>query len=178
LESALDNMKSSLFAARSIRQQVSEFHRAFGVAIVDKPAVPDAKTVRLRAKLITEECLEMLESLFGRQRAIDIVRDKITEIIDFAEPDCDGGVKDILLDTVNIVGFADALADIDYVVEGSRLAFGIDGLPVAAEVHRSNMAKLGPDGKPIVREDGKRLKPEGWTPPDIENELRKQGWDG
>ena len=36
-----------------------------------------------------------------------------------------------------------------------------------AVVHVSNMAKLGPDGKPIYREDGKILKPEGWQPPDI-----------
>lgn len=41
------------------------------------------------------------------------------------------------------------------------------------EVHRSNMAKLGPDGTPIRREDGKVLKPAGWTPPDIAGVLGK-----
>ena len=43
-------------------------------------------------------------------------------------------------------------------------------LPLAAalaEIHRSNMAKLGPDGRPIYRDDGKVMKPEGWTPPNI-----------
>ena len=64
--------------------------------------------------------------------------------------------------------------DLDYVVEGTRLEFEIDGGPIAVEVHRSNMAKVGGP----VREDGKRLKPPGWTPPDIAGELRKQGWKG
>lgn len=35
------------------------------------------------------------------------------------------------------------------------------------EVHRANMSKLGPDGKPIYRADGKVLKPKGWTAPDV-----------
>lgn len=35
------------------------------------------------------------------------------------------------------------------------------------EIMDTNMAKLGPDGKPIYREDGKILKPDGWKKPDI-----------
>ena len=73
---------------------------------------------------------------------------------------------------VRLPEFIDATHDLDYVVEGTRLECGVDGAPIAAEVHRANMAKAhGP-----MREDGKRLKPEGWTPPDIEGELVKQGW--
>ena len=58
------------------------------------------------------------------------------------------------------------------VVEGCRVEMGINGAPIAAEVHRANMAKVGGPISP----QGKRLKPPGWTPPDIEGELRKQGW--
>lgn len=51
---------------------------------------------------------------------------------------------------------------------------GIDLRPVWSEVHAANMRKTtGP-----VREDGKRLKPEGWQPPDIAGVLRAQGWQG
>jgi predicted HAD superfamily Cof-like phosphohydrolase len=46
--------------------------------------------------------------------------------------------------------------------------YGLD--EVFKEVHRSNMAKLV-DGKVIRREDGKILKPAGWTPPDIKGVL-------
>ena len=65
----------------------------------------------------------------------------------------------------DIVGIADALADIIYIACGTAVSYGIPLDRVFAEVHRSNMAKLV-DGKPIRREDGKILKPEGWTPPD------------
>jgi predicted HAD superfamily Cof-like phosphohydrolase len=67
----------------------------------------------------------------------------------------------------DIVEVADALADIIYIACGTAVAYGIPLDMVFAEVHRSNMDKLGPDGKPIYREDGKVLKPAGWQPPDI-----------
>lgn len=67
---------------------------------------------------------------------------------------------------LDIVGIADALADIIYIACGTAVSYGIPLDKVFEEVHRSNMAKLV-DGKPIYREDGKVLKPEGWTPPNI-----------
>lgn len=68
-------------------------------------------------------------------------------------------------DRDDIVEIADALADIIYIACGTAVSYGIPLDRVFAEVHRSNMAKLV-NGKPIRREDGKILKPEGWTPPD------------
>lgn len=65
------------------------------------------------------------------------------------------------------VGVADALADLLYVVFGAALAHGIPIDEVFAEVHRSNMTKLGEDGKPIVRADGKALKGPNYEPPRI-----------
>lgn len=44
-----------------------------------------------------------------------------------------------------------------------------------AEVHRSNMSKLGEDGKPIYREDGKVLKGPNYTPPNLVPILEKYG---
>jgi predicted HAD superfamily Cof-like phosphohydrolase len=68
----------------------------------------------------------------------------------------------------DIVQTADALADIIYVAAGAALEFGIPLERVWAEVHRSNMAKRDPEtGKVRRRDDGKVLKPEGWTGPDI-----------
>lgn len=43
------------------------------------------------------------------------------------------------------------------------------------EVQRSNLAKIGPNGEVIRREDGKVLKGPDWTPPDVEGILRKHG---
>ncbi len=64
----------------------------------------------------------------------------------------------------------DALIDIQYVLDGAFLSFGLqDVKDVAfAEVHRSNMSKLGEDGKPIRRpEDGKVMKGPNYFKPDL-----------
>lgn len=68
------------------------------------------------------------------------------------------------------LGILDALTDLQYVLDGTYIAFGLDKVKDAAfkEVHRSNMSKLDKDGKAIVRADGKILKPEGWTKPELE----------
>jgi predicted HAD superfamily Cof-like phosphohydrolase len=59
----------------------------------------------------------------------------------------------------------DALCDLLYVTYGAACAYGVDLEPLFAEVHRSNMSKLGEDGKPIYREDGKVLKSQTYSPP-------------
>jgi predicted HAD superfamily Cof-like phosphohydrolase len=74
----------------------------------------------------------------------------------------------------DLVGIADALADIVYVIYGTALTYGIDLDTVLREVHRSNMSKLGSDGKPLIREDGKVLKSEKYLPPDIASVLNLQ----
>jgi predicted HAD superfamily Cof-like phosphohydrolase len=76
--------------------------------------------------------------------------------------------------TGNIVGIADALADITYVVYGTALTYGIDLDAVLREVHRSNMSKLDSNGKPLIREDGKVLKSDRYFPPEIEAVLSRQ----
>lgn len=72
----------------------------------------------------------------------------------------------------DLENLAKELADIIYIACGTAASYGIPLDRVFTEVHASNMAKLV-DGKPIRREDGKILKPEGWTPPDIKKIL----WD-
>lgn len=63
----------------------------------------------------------------------------------------------------------DALTDIQYVLDGAYLSFGLAHLKETAfaEVHRSNMSKLDSNGKPIYREDGKIMKGPNYSHPDI-----------
>lgn len=64
----------------------------------------------------------------------------------------------------------DALIDLQYVLDGAFLSLGFHDVKDAAfnEVHRSNMSKLGADGKPIVRpDDGKILKGPDFFEPDM-----------
>ena len=62
---------------------------------------------------------------------------------------------------------AQELADLLYVAYGTALVYGIDLDAALAEVHRANMSKLGEDGKPTLREDGKVLKGPNFKPPDM-----------
>ena len=71
----------------------------------------------------------------------------------------------------DMVQIADALTDILYVVYGTGHAFGIDLDECFQEVHSSNMSKLGSNGKPIHREDGKVMKGPGYFEPDLEGIL-------
>ena len=70
-------------------------------------------------------------------------------------------------DADDLVGVADALADIVYVAYGTAHVYGIDLDAVLDEVHASNMTKLGADGRPVRRADGKILKGPGYRAPDI-----------
>lgn len=74
----------------------------------------------------------------------------------------------------DLVAIADALADVVYVAYGSAVTYGIDLDAVIAEVHRSNMSKLDAEGRPLLRDDGKVLKSERYSPPDVARVLRNQ----
>lgn len=74
----------------------------------------------------------------------------------------------------DLTEIADALGDMLYVVFGAAIEHGIDLEPVVEEIHRSNMSKLGDDGKPIYREDGKILKGSSYSPPDLVSVLEEQ----
>ncbi|MEV8597051.1 MazG nucleotide pyrophosphohydrolase domain-containing protein [Streptomyces sp. NPDC052013] len=71
---------------------------------------------------------------------------------------------------------AHELADVVYVAYGTALVHGIDLDEVIAEIHRSNMTKLGPDGTVSRRADGKVLKGDHYEAPDVSGVLRRQGW--
>jgi predicted HAD superfamily Cof-like phosphohydrolase len=67
----------------------------------------------------------------------------------------------------DLVEVADALADVLYLAYQAAASYGLPIDEVFREVHRSNMSKLLPDGSVLRREDGKVLKPEGWSPPQL-----------
>ena len=67
----------------------------------------------------------------------------------------------------NIKEMADALTDILYVTYGAGHAFGIDLDKCFDEVQRSNMSKLGNDGKPIYNDAGKVMKGPKYFKPNL-----------
>ena len=67
----------------------------------------------------------------------------------------------------NLTEVADALTDILYVTYGAGQAFGINLDKCFDEVQKSNMSKLGKDGKPIFNEFGKVMKGPNYFKPDL-----------
>jgi predicted HAD superfamily Cof-like phosphohydrolase len=155
-----DNMSAARAKEDDLQTKLIEFHQAMGVPVLESPQVPPDDRIRLRCRLIVEEALELLDACFdnGTNEALDCARKDLKDFIDSAPV------------SPKLSLIADALADVAYVVEGANLEFGIDSGPVLEEVHRANMAKVnGPR-----RADGKVMKPEGWTPPDIVGVLERQ----
>ena len=77
----------------------------------------------------------------------------------------------------DIVEIADALGDMLYIIYGTAVSYGIPIEQVFEEIHRSNMSKLGEDGLPIRRADGKILKGPNYFRPDIHKILTEPGLD-
>ena len=69
----------------------------------------------------------------------------------------------------DLVEVADALGDLLYILCGTLLKHGLEHKmdEVFREIQRSNMSKLGADGKPIYRDDGKVMKGPAYFKPDI-----------
>lgn len=123
---------------------VAEFHRAFNMPINPTPTVLlDSDAEQQRAVLRFELLQEELDEL-----RLAWVR----------------GSK---------VGILDALTDLQYVLDGTYLEFGMGALKEVAfqDVHDSNMSKLGEDGLPLKREDGKILKGPNYRPPQLGDHL-------
>lgn len=76
----------------------------------------------------------------------------------------------------DLVEVADALGDMLYILCGTILEHGMQYKieEVFEEIQRSNMSKLGENGKPIYREDGKVLKGPNYFKPNIKEILEKR----
>ena len=75
----------------------------------------------------------------------------------------------------DLVEVADALGDMLYILAGTIIEHGMQYkiAEVFDEIQRSNMSKLGEDGHPIFREDGKVLKGPNYFKPNIGSILKK-----
>lgn len=71
--------------------------------------------------------------------------------------------------TGSMAGVLHELCDLQYVLDGTFLEFGLAHLkdPALAEIHRANMSKLGADGRPLLRADGKVMKGPNFRAADI-----------
>jgi predicted HAD superfamily Cof-like phosphohydrolase len=126
---------------------IEEFHKAFGVAIREKPTIP---LLKLRRDLIAEEVKEFFDEL-------DLIADKLKV-----------GKR---VSKKNYTDLLKEMCDIQIVISGT--AVSIKQLrnfhKAFIRVNESNMSKLGKDGKPIYREDGKILKGPNYKKPNLKD---------
>lgn len=74
----------------------------------------------------------------------------------------------------NMIEILDSLADQLYILFGTICKHGLQNhiIPAFNLVHQNNMSKLGPDGNPILREDGKIIKPQGFKKVELTDILK------
>ena len=99
---------------------------------------------------------------FPNKRVIQLRYDLIKEELD----ELSVAIKD-----KDIVEVADALGDMLYILCGTIIEHGMQYKidEIFSEIQNSNMSKLGADGNPIYREDGKVLKGPNYKPPTLED---------
>lgn len=145
--------------------KVLEFHRTYNLPIGAMPSTANLDTDRvfLRDGFYIEEFTELMEAQGFAPDAVHLIQKawEQAKLIGITGPP-------------DIVGIADAIGDIGYFNEGTAIEYGIDLDDVFTEVHASNMSKLGEDGKPIFREDGKVMKGPNYFKPDIRAVLDDQ----
>lgn len=125
---------------------VALFHKAMGQAIDETK--PDSKLLELRYNLLIEEVKEL-----GEEVAYAMAESHFKRGIP-------NKIKERMLKE---------LADVQYVLSGFAVALGLPLEIAFNRVHKSNMSKLGEDGKPIFRDDGKVLKGPNYAPPNLED---------
>lgn len=149
---------------------VASFHAAFDHPISAVPTVPSVDTRLLRFRLILEELMEFGRAI-GVKRLAGIPDEEFQQLVK-------DQLKLISIDEtapVDLIEAADALGDIDYVVQGSNLVFGFPAEAIIAEIHSANMSKLGEDGRPIKDAYGKIVKGPNTRKPDIGRLLQAHG---
>ena len=102
------------------------------------------------------------KSSFPNEKIIQLRYDLIKEELDELS---------LAIKEKDIIEVADALTDLLYVVYGAGHSFGIDLDKCFEEVQRSNMSKLGEDGKPIYNDNGKVMKGPNYSKPNLKQFL-------
>lgn len=128
------------------QSMVEQFHHTFG-SDVDRRT---PETISMRIKLLAEEYKELNDELIFAFGSVSR-----------------SGKSD------NWGKVSKELADLLYVAYGLAVALGIDAEEAFRRVHGSNMSKLGLDGKPIVRDDGKVLKGPNYYEPNMTGTYRE-----
>lgn len=153
-------------------EMVREFHEAFGAHIASEPGFPelddDDRSLLAAIGLSLGSLAKALKNQAAEANAAGRPGLGLLLIRLQLHIEENGELADAF-GAGDLVEALDALTDISYVVDGTYLTLGLGEAKVEAdqEVHRSNMTKLGPDGKPIISDAGRVVKGPNYSRPDL-----------
>ena len=127
------------------------------------PVVPPYDVRLTRARLTMKEALETIDALgFYVITSMQLTSDRIakTDDLEFVEE-----YIDLVHEPPSFKDIIDGAADSIYVNTGTILSCGVADMPHLRAVCNANEAKF-PNGVATLNDNGKYLKPAGWTPPD------------
>lgn len=155
--------------------RVIEYHEAIGHPARSEPQTLSREEAILALSLIEEEYFELVEALFpGLRDDIAWSHEEFTPV-ERLQYDAEFSDDNQFPYRPNLIEVADALADLDVVVNGAGVRHGFDMQSLSREVFASNMSKLDADGKPIYAEPGnpnsKQVKGPNFRRPDIAGAL-------
>merc|ERR1719499_210507 len=154
-------------APKSMSTDVMEFTRACDQPCTPKPSLMSKQEVEFITKMIIDELLELNATVLDPRAA----KNMMTRLIHDAK-EC----KRVSGDEANLIAEQnDAFVDIWYYSLNAACKKGVNLSSIFQIVHAANMAKIDPrTGKCIKRADGKIMKPAGWQPPNIKQEIIRQ----
>jgi predicted HAD superfamily Cof-like phosphohydrolase len=153
----MDELNSRSNMSRDWQNDIRDLMKLYGQNAPDYPQKLTTELRTLRFKLILEEFLETAEAMgfWARLTPNYFVAHNFDVLEDNKQ---------------DLAGISDGIVDSIVVLLGAAIAYGIDIQPIWDMVHTANLAKAGGP----KRSDGKRLKPEGWTPPNVQGEIDRQ----
>ena len=148
--------------------QLIAFHQAMRQPVGPR-WTPDVRVdVALRVRLIAEEFGELLVALkVAGPSEVELLTSRIEDWVSAEKREWVSDESCLANSSADQAAVLDALCDLIYVTVGAAVTWGLPLSTAWEEVHRVNMTKsTGP-----IREDGKRLKPEGFQPPNMADVL-------
>lgn len=155
---------------------VAEFHRAFDARIAVEPGVPDFGAAGAEELgVYCDAAAELGEGLKRAAARMSGYGDEAAALLLIRLQLCQEELAELAQGMINrdIVECLDALTDMTYVADGTYHTLGLGHYKLAAlaEVHASNMTKLGEDGKPIISTAGRVVKGPNYRRPDLRSVL-------
>ena len=162
-----------------MQRQIAEFMRRCDQEVAKYPQIPTDQIVTLRIRLMVEELLGAIEVEKDWDQLDDVEKSRYLHHLVLNKSD------ELVASMIkgDLVGVADGIADVLYVVIGTAIAYGINIKEVFDEVHRSNLSKTvwnEEQQRYIIEKDefGKGLRGPDYSPANLEPIVQRQISEG